>query len=269
MTLSRALQLAQKAHLRCEMEIFLAHLLQSNRLDVLARAKEEIPVEHLYEFQKGWIRLQDGLPVAYLTHEKEFYGLNFYVDERVLIPRPETELLVDLALKKAKKTVLELGTGSGAVACSIKKNRPELRVVATDLDSAALTVANKNCVQLRVRVELLKADLLKGVPHEPFDTLVTNLPYIGLQRHAELDENVKKHEPHRALFGGDDGLRLYAKLFEEIYEQNRPFHAILGEIGFSQEEDISLLCQEKLPGYHFQLFYDLQGLPRHFLLESP
>lgn len=268
MTLSRALQLAQKAHLRCEMEIFLAHLLQCSRCDVLSRAEEEIPVEKLSELQKGWIRLQDGLPVAYLTYEKEFYGLNFYVDERVLIPRPETELLVDLALKKTKKVVLEVGTGCGAVACSIKRNRPELRVMATDVDPDVLHIANKNCVQLEVDVQLLCADLLESVPKEPFDTLVANLPYIGLQSHAWVDEKVRKHEPRLALFGGSDGLQLYTKLFDQIREQNRPFQTILGEMGFSQGEDIRLLCLEKLPGYRFQLFNDLQGLPRHFLLES-
>jgi release factor glutamine methyltransferase len=267
MTIERVLALAQKANLRTEMEVFLAQLLGCNRLDLIARSDEEVPVEHLAELQKGWIRLQDGVPVAYLTQQKEFYGLNFYVDERVLVPRPETEQLVDLVLKHAKKSVLELGTGSGAIACGVKKSRPNLRVMATDLSKAALEVANKNCVQLGAKVELLQSDLLESVPQEAFEVLVANLPYIGTVRHALIAENVAKHEPAMALDGGEDGLELYRRLFEQIRHQNRSFLFILGEIGFSQGPDIRKLCEDSLPDYTFSLLQDLQGLDRHFVLE--
>lgn len=265
--LGRVLALAQKEHLRTEMEVFLAHLLGCNRLDLLVRSEEEVPVEKLAELQKGWIRLQDGLPVAYLTHEKEFYGRTFYVDERVLVPRPETEQLVDLVLKHAKKNVLELGTGSGAIATSVKSERPELKVTATDISDQALEVASKNCVQLGVQVELIQSDLLADVPQLDFDVLVANLPYIGTQTHNFIADNVDRHEPHLALDGGSDGLDLYRRLFDEIVEQKRNFQVILGEIGFSQGLDIQELCHEKLPSYRFTLLQDLQGLDRHFVLE--
>lgn len=268
MIVKRVLELAQKANLRTEMEVFLAHLFACSRLDLIARSEEEVPAPRLSELQKGWIRLQDGVPVAYLTRQKEFYGLSFYVDERVLIPRPETEQLVDLALKYAQKGVLELGTGSGAIACSIKWSRPELKVVATDVDLGALDVANKNCVQLGLEVELVESDLLEKVPPVTADVLVANLPYIGLKEHAFLAENVQKYEPSLALFGGDDGLRLYARLFEQIRTQKRDFSVILGEIGFSQGKAIRQLCQTLLPEYQFTLLQDLQGLDRHFVLEK-
>lgn len=267
MILARVIALAQKEGLRTEMEVFLAHLLGCSRLDLLARSEEEVPVEKLAELQKGWIRLQDGLPVAYLTHEKEFYGLSFYVDERVLVPRPETEQLVDLVLKYAKGAVLELGTGSGAIAISVKKGRPELEVTATDISDAALEVANKNCVQLGADVELIQSDLLEKVTEGTFDVLVANLPYIGKVEHASLAENVEKHEPHVALFGGRDGLDLYRRLFDEILTKKWKFRVILGEIGFSQGPDIEKLCQGRLPKYRFTLLQDLQGLDRHFVLE--
>lgn len=265
--LGRVLALAQKEHLRTEMEVFLAHLLGCSRLDLLVRSEEEVPVEKLAELQKGWIRLQDGLPVAYLIHEKEFYGLSFYVDERVLVPRPETEQLVDLVLKHAKTSVLELGAGSGAIACSVKKSRPELQVTATDISSDALEVASKNCVQLGVEVQLIQSDLLEDVPDATFDVLVANLPYIGTQTHNFIADNVDRHEPHLALDGGSDGLELYRRLFDEIVEQKRDFDVILGEIGFTQGKDIEKVCQEKLPNYRFTLLQDLQGLDRHFVLE--
>ncbi len=267
MILARVLALAQKEHLRTEMEVFLAHLLGCSRLDLLVRSEEEVPVDKLAELQKGWIRLQDGFPVAYLTHEKEFYGLNFYVDERVLVPRPETEQLVDLVLKYAKGAVLELGTGSGAIAISVKKSRPDLEVTAGDISAAALEVANKNCVQLGVELELIESDLLAKVPEQDFDVLVANLPYIGTQTHNFIADNVDRHEPKLALNGGSDGLELYARLFDEIVEQKRGFRMILCEIGFSQGSDARKLCQEKLPGYRFTLLQDLQGLDRHFVLE--
>lgn len=267
MILGRILALAQKEHLRTEMEVFLAHLLGCSRLDLLVRSEEEVPVEKLAELQKGLIRLQDGVPVAYLTHEKEFYGLNFYVDERVLVPRPETEQLVELVLKYAKESVLELGTGSGAIAISVKKTRPDLKVTAGDISDLALEVANKNCVQLGVDVDLIESDLLAKIPDEKFDILVANLPYIGLDTHNLIADNVDRHEPHLALDGGSDGLDLYRRLFDEIVEQKRDFVMIFGEIGFSQGGDIKKVCEEKLPKYRFTLLQDLQGLDRHFVLE--
>ena len=140
--------------------------------------------------------------------------------------------------------------------------------MATDVSSEALEVASKNCVQLGLEVELLQADLLENVPSVEADVLVANLPYIGRVTHADLAENVRKHEPHLALFGGEDGLSLYERLFDQIKAQGRDFQFILGEIGFSQGEDIRKLCKEKLPAYRFSLFQDLQGLDRHFVLES-
>jgi release factor glutamine methyltransferase len=268
MTIGRVLTLAQKEKLRTEMELFLAHLLGCGRLDLLARSEEEVPVEKLADLQAAWLRIQDGVPVAYLTHEKEFYGLNFYVDERVLVPRPETEQLVDLVIKRAEGAVLELGTGSGAIACSVKSARADLKVVATDVSEAALEVANKNCVQLGVDVGLIQSDLLANVPDENFDVLVANLPYIGTQTHNFIADNVARFEPALALDGGSDGLQLYRRLFEEILAQKRDFRLILGEIGFSQGLDIAKLCQELLPNYHFTLLLDLQGLDRHFVLEK-
>lgn len=268
MTFGQILDLAQKEHLRLEMEVFLSALLGVNRLDLIAHGEQEVPVEHLAALQKGWVRIQDGVPVAYLTHEKEFYGLNFYVDERVLVPRPCTELLVDWAAHVAQKKVLEIGTGSGAIALSLKHKRPDLQIVATDISPDALAVANKNCVQFGMDVSFLESDLLAGVPLGDYDTLVTNLPYIGREEHALVEEKVVKHEPGLALFGGADGLELYARLFEQIRDGGWNFRFILGEIGFSQGEAIEALAKSFLLDFQFTLRQDLEGLDRHFLLEK-
>lgn len=276
MKVGEALSLAQKAQLRTEMEVFLAQLLGVERLELLAQSEQEIPVEFLSELHHAWLKIQEGYPVAYLVQNKEFYGLSFYVDERVLIPRPETEALVPLVLSHLSRKglrVLELGTGSGALACAIKHTRPDLELWATDVDPKALQVANKNCVQLNLDVKLLEADLLgspflQRLPRDYFDVLVMNLPYIGSEEHAFLEEKVRKFEPHRALDGGLDGLRLYARLWDQIQREDWRFPIILGEIGFSQGEAIRSLCHTTLPSYRFSLFQDDQGLDRHFLLEK-
>ncbi len=268
MTVSRVLSLAQKAHLRSEMEVFLANLLGASRLDLLSHGEKDVPVERLSELQKGWLQLQEGVPVAYLTHEKEFYGIPLYVDERVLVPRGETEGLVDLVLGKGMGTVLELGTGSGAISIALKKTRPELELTATDISLDALEVANKNIVQYGLDVELIHSDLLDSVPGQRFDILVANLPYIGLSRHDFIAENVVRHEPSLALFGGDDGLQVYERLFKQIKDQKREFSWILGEMGFSQGRDLEALALRILPGYSCQICQDGQGLNRYFVLAN-
>lgn len=267
MTLGQVLILAQKEQLRTEMELFLSHLLGCSRLDLIAHSEREVPVEQLAELQKGWLRIQDGVPVAYLTHLKEFYGHEFYVDERVLVPRPCTELLVEWAAALAEKKVLEIGTGSGAIAVSLKLKRPDLQITATDISPEALEVASKNCVQLGVEVKLVESDLLKNVPQQDFDTLVTNLPYIGMVEHNLVEEKVEKHEPGLALFGGSNGLDLYEQLFEQIRDGAWSFRFILGEIGFSQARDLKALAERILPGFKLTIRQDLEGLDRHFLLE--
>jgi release factor glutamine methyltransferase len=265
MLIADVLAKAQKLSLRTEMEVYLAHLMGVRRLDLIARSDEEVPVENLADLQVGWTKIQDGVPVAYLINEKEFYGINLYVDERVLVPRGETELLVDLVLEREPKSVLEIGTGSGAVAVALAKNL-DARIMAVEVSEEALEVANKNVVQCEVDVELIQSDLLEKVGDEEFDILVANLPYIGEEEHNLIDENVQKHEPHVALFGGEDGLRLYAKMFEQIREQGREFKWIVGEIGFSQGAALKGLAAELLPEYDCEIRKDLQDLDRHFVL---
>lgn len=272
MQIAQILGLAQKEHLRVEMEIFLSHLLAQSRLDLIAHGEEEIPVEKLAKLQLAWTAIKAGKPVAYLTQQKEFYGLSLFVNEFVLIPRPCTELLVDWTAELAERKVLELGTGSGAISLALKSKRPDLELTATDISLDALAVANKNCVQLGssnidLSVNFLQSDLLAEVPPDDFDTLVANLPYIGTETHASIDENVLKNEPGLALFGGSDGLELYRRLFGQIRDGAWSFKNILGEIGFSQGAAIRELANDSLPEYVFSLRQDLEGLDRHFLLE--
>ena len=268
MTIAQLLSQAQQRQLRTEMEVFLAHLLGVSRLDLIAHSEQDVPVEKLAALQVGWAQIEDGRPVAYLTQEKEFYALNFYVDERVLVPRDATERLVDYCLEKAPEEarILEIGTGSGAISAALKHTRPDLQVTATDVSPDALEVANNNFVQLGVSVALIESDLLADVPQNKFDILVANLPYIGKETNNFIADNVEKHEPAVALFGGSDGLQLYAKLFEQIRKDEWDFKVIMGEIGFTQGRDIETLAKKTLPHYQFELMQDYQELDRHFVL---
>lgn len=275
-SIGQLLQSAQKSNYRTEMEIFLAFLLKKSRLGLIKDRDCEIPVKHMSEIQSAWVKILDGYPVPYLTHEREFFGIPLYVDEAVLVPRPETELLVehtlravDVLYKSGLKPVkiLEVGTGSGAIALALKKTDASLEIAATDLSEAALKVAERNIRKCEADIELIHSDLLADVPVAHFNILVANLPYIGEVKNKFIAENVQKHEPNIALFGGYDGLALYERMFKEALEQNRNFEYILGEIGFCQGESIAALANKIFPGVDIQVMQDYNGLDRHFILK--
>lgn len=269
MTIKEILEKSQKAKLRTEMEIYLAFLLKKNRLQLLSHGEEDIPVGKLADLQKAWVDILNGKPIQYLTNRKEFYGIDFYVDERVLIPRDETEQLVDLVLKHASKKakILEVGTGSGAISIALKSTNQEFDIFACDVSKDALEVAKINSKNLDIR--FIESDLLEAIPNEDFEILVANLPYIGEVKNHFIADSVKNYEPAVALFGGYDGLRLYAKMFDQVLAQKRNFKFIFGEIGFSHGLAIKELCEQKFPHGNFRLSQDLSGLDRHFMVENP
>ena len=270
MKIGELLTKAQKEELRTELEVYLAWLFQVDRSLILVKSEEEIPVEHLSALQMAWKDLKEGRPLAYILGQKEFYGIMLFVDERVLVPRPETEGLLDLVLEYAGQNplrVLDLGTGSGAIGLALKKTAPQLQVTAADISPEALEVANKNFVQHSAEVNLLQSDLLDSLKDRDFDLLVANLPYIGRKRFNYLSPEVERFEPELALFGGEDGLRLYARLFDQIREGTWSFKRVFGEIGFAQGPALLELAAEKLPGSSCKVSQDLSGLDRYFQIQ--
>lgn len=176
------------------------------------------------QYRKGWV---------------EFYKLKFIVDKRVLIPRPETELIVDEIIKQNPKTLLDIGTGSSNIAISAARNLSKLEVLATDLSSEALEVALKNAKSQSVesQIKFMVSDLLDGVEkNSSFGFIATNLPYIPTERIEVLDRSVKDFEPHVALDGGDDGFELYRKLFEQISNKQIEFGVLMGEIDYTHAD---------------------------------
>ncbi len=269
MTLGHLLRQAQAKELRTEMEVFLSWLLKVDRSELVAYPEREVPIEKMADVQKAWVKILEFYPVAYLTNEKEFYGLSFYVDENVLVPRDASERMVDYAkelLGERDGGVLEVGVGSGAISIALGKEQPELNIQGVDISEKALKVAQRNANAHDVDVNFSQSDLLSSVPDEPIQGLLANLPYIGEESHRYIDENVEKYEPHLALFGGPDGLELYRRLFVQIQERKYQPDWIIGEIGFSQGSLIQEVVEEFLPEYQFELRQDYEGLDRHFIL---
>ncbi|MFA6917420.1 MAG: peptide chain release factor N(5)-glutamine methyltransferase [Candidatus Gracilibacteria bacterium] len=264
-------------------EVLLCYVLGETKEYLFAHANDEVGDEALEKlYIKYLVRVKDGEPVAYVTGEKEFYGLNFLVNKNVLVPRPETEMLVAKVLSFMRENfeehgrfrVLDVGTGSGNIAVAIAKNSGHNGgemieyVDAIDVSDEALEVALENVFQHGVddKVKVFNSDLLAGIDEdEQYHIIVANLPYIGNVRNNFVEKNVKDHEPNGALFSGDDGLDLYKKLFQQITERDMDWKIIVGEFGFGQREDL-----EKLLNKYFEQKWviekDLAGIDRMFVV---
>lgn len=222
-------------------------------------------------------RVSAGEPMAYILKNKEFFGYDFYVDERVLIPRPETEFLVEKALRfmdelVGELSILDVGTGSGNIGISIAKSADRERIkkiTMIDIDSGAIEVARINAERHSIKdlVEIYKGDLLEDFDEGNYQIIIANLPYIGTKKHQFVSPNVACFEPHIALFGGRDGLILYKKLFQQLIARRLKFKFLLGEIGFSQAADLSLILDSFFPG-NWEILRDLAGLDRYFIVKK-
>ncbi|WFB35701.1 peptide chain release factor N(5)-glutamine methyltransferase [Kiritimatiellota bacterium B12222] len=191
----------------------------------------------LTAFTQAVVRLKTGEPVQYVCGRTPFRDLELHIDARVLIPRPETEQLVQIALDRfitSGDRVLDVGTGSGCIALSIKKARPGCQVSARDISAEALEVARENARRLGLDVDFKQADLLTEEPFRSSELIIANLPYIGEIEKADLPENVREFEPHLALFSGDDGTPLIKKLLKQALDVLTPEGVVLLETGEHQ-----------------------------------
>jgi release factor glutamine methyltransferase len=205
---------------RLDAELLLAHALGVERERLLCDASAIVVDGALPAFRRS-VRRRAGEreAVAYITGQRAFRNLTLGVDRRALIPRPETELLVEVALALPEHVrVLEVGTGSGAVALALKQERPDLRVTATDISERALTLARENAARLALDVRFLRADLLDGLDHE-FDAVLANLPYVAAGERRALAPEIVLHEPPEALFAGSDGLAAIGALLAQLAQR--------------------------------------------------
>ncbi len=251
---------------RLDAEVLLAHQLGITRSQLLARLDFALDAEVENGYHALVERRSLHEPVAYIIGHKEFYGLKIEVDHRVSIPRPETEILVEVALASArqgKSPLVEVGTGSGAVAVALAVNLPQVEIYATDLSPAALEVAEENCRRHNVldRIFLLEGDLLESLP-EPVALVVANLPYLSRQELEGAPPEVAKYEPRRAFDGGVNGLDQYRRLFAQAPPHLLPRANICLEVGASQAQAINRIGREEFPKAKVAVIKDLAGLDR-------
>jgi release factor glutamine methyltransferase len=265
---------AASATARLDAELLLAHILGWSRARVLAEGRLPLADAQRAAFRDLVARRAALEPVAYLTGHKEFYGLDFVVDRRVLVPRPETELLIDLARQFAWRRrarfeaidriapllIADIGTGCGCIAVVLALQLPEAQVYAIDISRDALAVAGRNVARHGVtrQVRLGEGDLLDAL-HEPVDLIVSNPPYTVL---SGIDEGVRRHEPRLALDGGPDGLAFYRRLLAAAPARLRRGGAVLIEIGATQSALVTDLARASFPSAQIDVYQDLARLDR-------
>lgn len=248
---------------RREAALLLGEVLGLAEAQLYARADDDVPEQAAVGYGQLVRRRADRVPMAYLLGRREFYGRSFAVDPRVLIPRPETEHLVESALNCIGDgaRVLDVGTGSGCIAVTLALERPDSRIVATDLSLGALAVAAANCREHGVgdRVRLVRADLLAALRPGVFDVVVSNPPYVDVGEWPSLMPEIRDHEPPEALFAGD-GLDFYRRLFAagSFLDAGQ---RLLVEIGKGQLDAARELAEQG--GFKEEwVVADLAGIPR-------
>ncbi len=246
-----------------EAELLLSHVTGLPRPALLAHPEHSLPPHQLSSYRATIRRRTAGIPLPYLTGRVEFYGLDLAVTPHVLIPRPETETLVDLALQRRPEMVVDVGSGSGCVAVALAVHLPGARVVATDISAASLQTARANARRHRVqdRVRLVQCDLVAALTG-PVDLLVSNPPYVARGEWASLPMSVRQYEPALALDGGPDGLAVIQRLLATGPRILQPGGAMLVEIGAAQGKAATRLAQSILPGARVAIHPDLAGRDR-------
>lgn len=255
---------------RLDLELLLASVLDKSREFLISNDDFELSETEFNELEGMIFEREKGRPVEQLIGYKEFFGLKFFVDDRCLIPRPETEFLVQKVIDYVGDdlfTIVDIGTGSGNIAISLAKNLPKCEVWGIEISEAALDVAKINRAFHKVNLELVKGNLLRGISKR-FDIIVANLPYIGTDTNSCVSKETTDYEPSVALFGGKDGLGLYRELFQYIKDKDYKPQLILGEIGFSQGEGIKDVLLSILKGYTVTVIPDYAGLDRYFIAEK-
>lgn len=263
-----------------EAELALVHALGVDRVYLIVNKDLEVSENMSKVFREYVQRLALGEPIAYIRNEREFYANDFFVDNRVLVPRQETEEIVDRAITffkantrgKKEYKVLDIGTGSGNIAVSIVKALDHMPIYAeaVDISDDAVDVARLNVAQHNVedKVDVYQSDLLENVDEDThYDLIVANLPYIGRVENNFVEENVVKFEPNIALFGGDTGIELYEDLFLQLIEKNISFDLMIGEFDSSQGQ----IMRELLDKYfekQYLIVKDLADLERIFLIKG-
>jgi len=248
-------------------EVILMSLLKKDKDFIFTHPEAKLTAVQEKKYLQDIKKRFKGLPVAYITGEKEFYGLKFKVDRHVLIPRPETELLAEEAINIAKKistknpTIVDIGTGSGAIAISIAKNLPGVKTIATDKSSKALEIARKNARLNKAKIIFKKGNLLKPILNTKVNILIANLPYLE----TNYKNSSIKYEPKLALYSGKDGLDSYRELIKQLSQLKNLPEYILLEAGAKQFKKLTSIIKKSFPQAKIRVEKDLAGFDRYLV----
>ncbi|MFF2877371.1 peptide chain release factor N(5)-glutamine methyltransferase [Gottfriedia sp. NPDC057991] len=253
-------------------EIVLKHLLNYNRTELLLNMREDLEENDWKQFQELVHKHIDGQPIQYLIGYEYFYGRKFFVNEEVLIPRPETEELVEGVLHRIQKhwknteqlELVDVGTGSGAIAISLALENKQLTVHTVDIAAESIQVAERNAQELQANVHFIHNDLLNYFIEEKkrVDIVVSNPPYIPHEDWLGLDEVVKEHEPYRALVGGEDGLDFYRRFANDLPKVLEEKSLVAFEVGVNQGEQVADILREVYPNSNVEVVLDINGKDR-------
>lgn len=244
-------------------KILLANILNVKKEYLLIHSEEEIKQEDKIKYENCIKELIKGKPLQYITNKQEFMGLDFYVDENVLIPQPDTEILVEKAIEIAETTqknkILDMCTGSGCIAISLAKKINNAQIIAVDISNNALNVANKNAINNNVenKIKFINSDMFNNI-EEKFDIIVSNPPYIETETINKLEIEVQ-NEPHLALDGGIDGLKFYKIIANNAFKYLNENGYLLLEIGYNQQNSVTQLLQDIGKYKNIETVKDLGG----------
>lgn len=230
--------------------LLMQFLLNKPRQYVIVNDMQELETKTEKQYFQAIKLMREGVPLEHITHQKEFMKLNFFVDENVLIPRQDTEILVEEVIKISKRInarkILDLCTGSGAIAVSLAKYIPKSEITAIDISSNALKIAKKNAITNEVenQITFINSNMFENLNNEKFDIIVSNPPYIKTEEIKKLDAEVQK-EPQIALDGGKDGLDFYRKIIKDGYQYLKYGGYICLEIGYDQKIDVIELIENE------------------------
>lgn len=244
-------------------------VLERNRwtkTELVRHYRQPMPLVEVAQLKADLDLILEDMPPQYIIGSCQFYGQRFKVTSETLIPRPETEELVALCLQRNESQeslkVIDVGTGTGAIALSLKQQTPNWEVTAVDISEGALKVASENAELLQQDIRLLKSDLLEAVMAEQFDLLISNPPYIGRDEWQEMDPSVRTYEPKLALFAENEGLALYERLAEQAKTVIKPHGKIYLEIGYRQGQVVQAIFQKAFPQKQVTIHQDLNGHDR-------
>ena len=279
------LEAAKIDQARLQAEVLAFHVLGCDRAYLIAHPERDLTDAEQSQYDKFIARRAAGEPLQYITGHQEFWKADFLVTPAVLIPRPETEHLIEAALALIRSAahlsrenrvaggeapslkIIDVGTGSGAIAVTLARELPQAEVHAVDLSPAALELARRNAERLGARVYFAQSDLLAAVARDAgFDFVVSNPPYVATSEWAAVQEVVRRHEPSLALFAGDDGLDVIRRLIPQAAEILRPGGWLLFEIGYAQWDAVRALLKDWNDVHSAA---DLAGIPRVVLARKP